>query len=66
MMSAFPQNIPVKEGRLPFQGFTDWYRTVGETEPGKFPVLVLHGGPGAAHDYLEPIGAGQSAVSVRR
>ena len=51
-------NFPVQEGRLPFHGFTDWYRIVGgPAEPGKFPVLVLHGGPGAAHDYLEPIGA---------
>ncbi len=57
-MSTSTENILVKEGRLPFRGFTDWYRAVGEaTDPGKFPVLVLHGGPGAAHDYLEPIGA---------
>ena len=50
--------LPVQEGRLPFRGFTDWYRIVGgPADPGKFPVLVLHGGPGAAHDYLEPIGA---------
>ena len=54
-----PENTaPVREGRLPFHGFTDWYKVVGgPAEPGKFPVLVLHGGPGAAHDYLEPIGA---------
>ncbi len=52
------ENIPVKEGQLPFRGFNDWYQIVGgATDPGKFPVLVLHGGPGAAHDYLEPIGA---------
>ena len=57
-MSTFTENLPAQEGRLPFRGFTDWYRIVGEaTDPGKFPVLVLHGGPGAAHDYLEPIGA---------
>ncbi len=57
-MPASTENIPVKEGRLPFRGWTDWYKIVGETAaPGKFPVLVLHGGPGAAHDYLEPIGA---------
>lgn len=57
-MPASIENIPIREGRLPFRGFTDWYKTVGgETAPGKFPVLVLHGGPGAAHDYLEPIGA---------
>ena len=54
-----PENTPpVREGRLPFHGFSDWYKVVGgPAEPGKFPVLVLHGGPGAAHDYLEPIGA---------
>ncbi len=52
------ENIPVREGRLPFRGFTDWYKIVGgPADPGKFPVLVLHGGPGAAHDYLEPVGA---------
>ncbi len=50
--------LPVREGRLPFHGFTDWYKVVGgPAQPGKLPVLVLHGGPGAAHDYLEPIGA---------
>ena len=30
---------------------------VGEREePGKLPLLCLHGGPGAPHDYLEPLG----------
>jgi len=29
-----------------------WYRRVGE---GGVPLLVLHGGPGAGHDYLEPL-----------
>lgn len=57
-MPISTQNLPVKEGRLPFRGWTDWYKIVGEAaETGKLPVLVLHGGPGAAHDYLEPIGA---------
>ena len=57
-MSASENNLLVREGRLPFRGVTDWYRTVGGSSgPGKFPVLVLHGGPGAAHDYLEPIEA---------
>ncbi len=52
------QNIPVREGRLPFRGFFDWYKIVGgPAAPGKCPVPVLHGGPGAAHDYLEPIEA---------
>ncbi|HEY1354279.1 MAG TPA: proline iminopeptidase-family hydrolase [Ktedonobacteraceae bacterium] len=46
------------EGFLPFQGYRTWYRVIGEhEEPGKFPLLILHGGPGASHDYLEPLEA---------
>jgi len=41
-------------------GSTDlstWYRVVGELDPAAplTPLVVLHGGPGAAHDYCEPI-----------
>ena len=34
-----------------------WYRVVGDLTPGsgKTPVVILHGGPGATHDYTEPI-----------
>lgn len=28
-----------------------WYRVVGDLKSGKTPVMVLHGGPGACHDY---------------
>jgi proline-specific peptidase len=43
----------VKEGYIPFKGYQTWYRIVGDREaPGKFPLLCLHGGPGACHDYL--------------
>jgi|SRR5579862_3260372 len=42
-------------GHIPFRGFQTWYREEGETAPGKLPVLCLHGGPGASHDYLEPL-----------
>jgi proline-specific peptidase len=49
---------PVNEGTIPYKGFETWYRIVGEgEEPGKFPLLCLHGGPGAAHDYLESLDA---------
>ena len=34
------------------QGYQIWYRRVGE---GGIPLLTLHGGPGAGHDYLEPL-----------
>ena len=44
------------EGFVPFRGYRTWYRVVGEAEePGKLPLLCLHGGPGACHDYLEPL-----------
>jgi proline-specific peptidase len=55
------------EGTIPFKGFETWYRIVGDGEqPGKLPVLCLHGGPGAPHDYLEPLeaiaGTGRRAI----
>lgn len=48
--------VPTREGYIPFRGFNTWYRVVGDGEaPAKLPLLTLHGGPGAAHDYLEPL-----------
>jgi proline-specific peptidase len=50
--------ISAKEGKFPFRGYQVWYRIVGERdEPGKLPLLCLHGGPGVPHDYLEPLEA---------
>lgn len=44
------------EGFISFRSHQVWYRIVGEgEESGKLPLLVLHGGPGAPHDYLEPL-----------
>jgi proline-specific peptidase len=46
------------EGFVDFRGYRTWYRVVGDGEaPGKHPVLLLHGGPGATHDYLESLEA---------
>ena len=36
-------------------GNETWYRIVGELDSGPTPVVICHGGPGAAHDYTEPI-----------
>ncbi|MGE5264384.1 MAG: proline iminopeptidase-family hydrolase [Acidobacteriota bacterium] len=48
--------IPTREGFIPFRGYTVWYRIVGAGEASdKLPLLCLHGGPGATHDYLEPL-----------
>lgn len=43
----------VQTGRIPFKGFHTWYRVVGDgEEPGKLPLLCLHGGPGCPHESL--------------
>jgi L-proline amide hydrolase len=48
----------VTTGYIPFKGYQTWYRIVGDGEaPGKLPLLCLHGGPGASHDYLESLDA---------
>jgi proline-specific peptidase len=50
--------IPVQEGFVNFRGYRTWYRIVGDLgkiPAGKFPLLTLHGGPGACHDYLESL-----------
>jgi L-proline amide hydrolase len=41
------------EDYAPFRGWRTWYRITGERSSAKPPVFVLHGGPGAAHNYLE-------------
>jgi L-proline amide hydrolase len=45
------------EGRLTWNGHETWYRVVGELDGHSelTPVVLCHGGPGASHDYLEPI-----------
>jgi proline-specific peptidase len=48
-------NLPLSEGYVSFRGFRTWYRSVGESERGRLPLLLLHGGPGATHQYLEPL-----------
>jgi L-proline amide hydrolase len=49
--------VDATEGFVPFRGYRTWYRAVGAEEEGKLPILLLHGGPGATHDYLEPLEA---------
>jgi L-proline amide hydrolase len=42
-----------KEGYAPFRDYVTWYRVTGDPNSTKPPVFLLHGGPGAAHDYIE-------------
>lgn len=42
-----------QEGKISVElGHQIWYRRVGN---GEIPLLTLHGGPGAGHDYLETL-----------
>jgi L-proline amide hydrolase len=40
---------------MKWQHGSTWYRVVGDLKSTKTPVMVLHGGPGAGHNYCEPI-----------
>lgn len=42
-------------GHIDVPGGMVWYRSVGSGP--KTPLLLLHGGPGAGHDYLQPLRA---------
>lgn len=65
-MSADAQTgLSQTEGTLKFRGYDVWYRIVGDRETdGRLPILVLHGGPGATHQYLESLA--DLAASGRR
>lgn len=50
---AFAQSVT--EGRANVPGGTIWWRKVGASS--RTPILTLHGGPGAGHDYLAALAA---------
>ncbi|MFL6064800.1 MAG: proline iminopeptidase-family hydrolase [Friedmanniella sp.] len=43
----------VRTGFADFQGHQTWFRVTGDLDPDadRAPVVILHGGPGAAHNY---------------
>lgn len=45
--------MKIEEGYMPFMGYQTYYRIAGEAKEGKAPLLLLHGGPGSAHNYFE-------------
>ncbi len=53
--------LGAREGYVDVDGHRTWYGIVGdeasERASGRFPLLLLHGGPGACHDYLESMAA---------
>jgi len=48
------KNRPVvREGKVPFEDGETWFRVTGDLGgDGPAPLVVLHGGPGATHDYV--------------
>jgi L-proline amide hydrolase len=42
---------PTATGYAPFGSWQTWYRVTGDLRSGATPLVVLHGGPGAAHNY---------------
>jgi L-proline amide hydrolase len=47
--------VDAREGFADFRGYRTWYRVVGESEPGRDPLVALHGGPGSTHNYFAPL-----------
>ncbi len=45
--------LSIDEGFAPFRSYHTWYRVIGQDDADHVPVIVLHGGPGVPHDYLE-------------
>ncbi|WP_413792687.1 MULTISPECIES: proline iminopeptidase-family hydrolase [unclassified Pseudomonas] len=45
--------LPIREGFASFGPYRTWYRITGEFTRGCTPLVVLHGGPGCTHDYVD-------------
>ena len=45
--------MQVIEGVAPFRGFETWYRVTGDLAASRAPVVIVHGGPGCTHDYVD-------------
>ena len=50
-MSIAP--IGTTEGMASFGDYETWYRVTGNIGSGKTPILIVHGGPGCTHDYVD-------------
>ena len=45
--------MSVTEGFAPYGEYQTWYRITGDLKSGKPPLVVVHGGPGCTHDYVD-------------
>ncbi len=48
-----PSTVPVTEGYISFGEFKTYWRAAGDLGSAKPPLLLLHGGPGSTHNYME-------------
>ncbi|MCD5996620.1 proline iminopeptidase-family hydrolase [Pseudomonas sp. CDFA 602] len=45
--------INTQEGFAPFDQYQTWYRITGDLKGPLTPLVILHGGPGCTHDYVD-------------
>ncbi|MBC3956185.1 proline iminopeptidase-family hydrolase [Pseudomonas triticifolii] len=43
----------IQEGYAPFGDYRTWYRVTGNPHGPRTPLVILHGGPGCTHDYVD-------------
>jgi L-proline amide hydrolase len=46
-------NAKIEEGYAGFRDYRTWYRVTGDLRSAKTPIVILHGGPGCTHDYVD-------------
>ena len=49
--STIEGNVTFQHPSLP-QDSQTWYKVVGDLDSDNVPLVTLHGGPGAGHNYL--------------
>lgn len=52
-----PADLKITEGYAPFGEHRTWYRIAGDLDGEQAPLVVVHGGPGCTHDYLDNLTA---------
>lgn len=45
--------LSISQGSAPFGPYQLWYKVTGDLDSGKAPLVILHGGPGCTHDYVD-------------
>lgn len=48
--------MTMSEGRATFRDYETWYGVRGDLDSDMAPLIVLHGGPGCTHDYVQAFG----------